>query len=382
MHSIAAPAVAAPNIPIEWITSGVVTPVGSPAVGSPAAAVATSWSPHPAVVSSAPSAPTMRDAIVATMSATAAPVAEAQRQLAMTVPTPIAVAAGATAPLASMQVAPPPTVAPAAQAAPPAQAAPAVQAAAAAPAPQSAPAAGAAAAPQQDPTLVSSVAGAIAGFASATGKVAGAVGDAVSTAAGSGVAHARRVGTELWAGVRNPRGIHISQVPSKFNKAPAAGNRDCGPASVAMTLRLLGKHIPGVADSASPQKLINRVRALAGNVSNAMSTTNHELARALRAAGAKTREIADAVSIRQAVLAGKPVVLNGNPRHPGAYGPKFSAKQMTPYDGAHWIVVSGFDEQSGKFIINDPLSKIGAVKVTPAQLEAYRGGSLGIEVTA
>ena len=55
---------------------------------------------------------------------------------------------------------------------------------------------------------------------------------------------------------------------------------------------------------------------------------------------------------------------------------------MTPYDGAHWIVVSGFDSKSGKYIINDPLSKVGPVKVTPAQLEAYRGGSIGIEVTA
>jgi hypothetical protein len=55
---------------------------------------------------------------------------------------------------------------------------------------------------------------------------------------------------------------------------------------------------------------------------------------------------------------------------------------MAPYNGAHWIVVSGLDEKSGKFIINDPLSKIGPVKVTAAQLEAYRGGSLGIEVEA
>jgi hypothetical protein len=124
------------------------------------------------------------------------------------------------------------------------------------------------------------------------------------------------------------------------------------------------------------------VRRLTGNAANTLSTTNTQLERALTAAGTKVKEIADAASVRQSVLAGNPVILNGNPRNAGAYGPSFNANQMTPYNGAHWIVVSGFDEASGKFIINDPLSKIGPVKVTPAQLEAYRGGSMGIEVEA
>lgn len=337
MTSIPAVAtVAVPTIPTEWITSGVITPVA----GSPAAAVPTGWAPQPAYVDPMAANGSMLDAIASSMALTSAPapvvVEPPQQQLAMTAPAPVAT-----------WVEPP-----------------------------------ASPARQSDPTLVGSVASALAGFASATGSVAGSVAEAVGSAAGAGVSRARQVGTELWAGIRSPRAVHVSQVPSKFNPSPAAGNRDCGPASVVMTLRLLGKQVPGAAASAAPQKLINRVRQLAGNASNAVSTTNHELARALRAAGTRTREIADAVSIRQAVVAGRPVILNGNPRHPGAYGPKFSAKQMTPYDGAHWIVVSGFDKATGKFIINDPLSKVGAVKVTPAQLEAYRGGSLGIEVSA
>jgi hypothetical protein len=196
------------------------------------------------------------------------------------------------------------------------------------------------------------------------------------------VSRARRVGTQLWAGVKNPISIHITQVPSRFNAAPAAGNRDCGPASVAMALRLLGKAIPGVAAGAAPQKLINRVRQLSGNVANGVSTTNLELERALTAAGTHVREIADAASVRQSVLDGKPVILNGNPRNPGAYGTHFTATQMTPYDGAHWILVSGYDTKTKKFIINDPLSKVGPVQVTAAQLDAYRGGSMGIEVEA
>jgi hypothetical protein len=89
----------------------------------------------------------------------------------------------------------------------------------------------------------------------------------------------------------------------------------------------------------------------------------------------------DLESVKAAVTSGRPVVLNGNPRNPGAYGPAFSADKLVPYNGAHWIAVTGFDEGSGKFIVNDPMSTVGPLKVTRAQLEAYRGGSLGIEVT-
>lgn len=192
---------------------------------------------------------------------------------------------------------------------------------------------------------------------------------------------ARRKGAELWAGIHNPRTVHVTQVPSKFNRSPAAGNRDCGPASVVMALRMVGKRIPGVVHGSTPQRAINAVRRLAGNVASTVSTTNFELERALQRAGSSSREIADAGSIRSAVLAGRPVILNGNPRNPGAYGWKFDASKMVPFNGPHWIVVSGWDSRSGKYIINDPLATAGAVKVSPGQLEAYRGGSMGIEVS-
>ena len=192
---------------------------------------------------------------------------------------------------------------------------------------------------------------------------------------------ATRRGKEIWAGVRSPRSVHITQVPSRFNRNPAADNRDCGPASVAMAVRLVGKKIPGLSPGSSPQAQINRVRALAGKVDSRSTTTNWDLERALERTGAKVREVYDAAAIRQSVMAGKPVVLNGNPRNAGAYGPSFSDKQLSPYDGAHWIAVTGLDQATGKFIINDPLSKVGPLKVSRAQLEAYRGGSLGIEVS-
>ena len=348
--------VASPAIPAEWIASGVVTPV----VGSPAAMSATAWNAQPVYVDPRASSGSMLDAISGAMFGIAptghgdAMLAQQQQIAAQQHAIAQQQALAHSVPQQQLSYVAAPTV----------------------PMPQlvsmSVPASGVATA-QTDPTLISSASGAIAGFASATGR-------AIASVAGAGSSKAKRVGTELWAGVRSPRSIHVSQVPSKYNAAPAAGNRDCGPASVVMTLKLLGRTVPGASPTASPQRLINRVRQLAGSVSNAASTSNHELARAIRAAGAQTSEIADARSIRSAVMSGRPVILNGNPRNSGAYGRSFSSAQMAPYDGAHWIVVSGFDAKAGKFIINDPLSKVGPVKVTPTQLEAYRGGSLGIVV--
>jgi len=326
-------------IPTEWIQSGAVTPVA----GSPAAQVSTGWVAQPSQAID-PQGISLLDAIAGALTGG--------------VQQPVALAAmpAVVAPVAT-QFTYPMTVA---VQAPVTRTLPAVVSM---PAVVSAPAAGV------------STQSALAGFASATGRV-------INGVAGAGASTATRVGTELWAGVANPRSVHVSQVPSKYNKTPAAGNKDCGPVSVVMALKLVGRSVPGVVGTAAPQKLVNRVRQLTGNTANTAATTNHELERALGASGATSREIASFAAVKASVLAGKPVILNGNPGNAGAYGSKFTSAQMTKYNGGHWIVVSGYDTKNGQFIINDPLSKVGPVKVSAAQLEAYRGGSMGIEVAA
>lgn len=174
--------------------------------------------------------------------------------------------------------------------------------------------------------------------------------------------------------------IHVSQVFSPFNRKPAAGNRDCGPASVVMALAALGIAVPGTRAGAAPQARIDRARLLA-RVNRGVSATNHDLERALHRSGTATETLQSLAKIRSAVLNGSPVILNGNPRNAGAYGHRFNKETLEPYNGAHWIVVTGIDSASGRYIINDPLSKTGALKVTARELEAYRDGSLGISVT-
>lgn len=195
------------------------------------------------------------------------------------------------------------------------------------------------------------------------------------------LAQARGRNGEAWAGAVDPRTVHVTQVPSRYNRNPAAGNKDCGPASVVMAARLLGLHLPGVSDRATAQARINRARALGGSGPAGTSTTNLELEQALRRSGAMVSQVRSIDAVHEAVLAGSPVILNGNPRNAGAYGHAFRASDLVPFNGAHWIVVSGYDTRSGMYLINDPLSKVGVLKVSREQLAAYLGGSLGLAVS-
>lgn len=188
-------------------------------------------------------------------------------------------------------------------------------------------------------------------------------------------------GSEVWAGRRDPRKVHVTQVDSRYNPGAAANNRDCGPASVLMALRMVGLKLPGGVGGLSAQAQIDGVRSLAGKAARAVETTNHDLNRALRRAGARVRETFSHSEIAAAIRSGRPVILNGNPRNPGAYGHGFSADRMLPYNGMHWVTVSGYDNATGNFIVNDPLSKVGPVAVSPSQLEAYRSGGMGIVVS-
>ncbi|MCZ4495921.1 MAG: Bacterial domain protein [Thermoleophilia bacterium] len=333
----------ATTVNTSWMDPAIVSPVTGP-MTSPAAATTTTWVPQEQGRIGTP--PSMLDAIANTLLAPSADSVAATQLLGMSPSVPALPVAAPVVPVVPVAAVAAPETTTTTVEAPPVAAAP--------------------------PASVGTV---LAGIASAAGT-------AVAEAVGAGTSRAKRVGSELWAGVSNPRSVHVSQVASKYNTAPAAGNKDCGPTSVVMALRLIGTPIPGATTGATPQRLINRIRQLSGNADNTAATTNFELERAITSAGAKAKELTGYSEIKASILAGKPVILNGNPGNAGAYGSKFSAAQMTPYDGAHWIVVSGFDEKLNKFIINDPLSKVGPVKVSPTQLEAYRAGSMGIEVSS
>ncbi|HEY9711831.1 MAG TPA: hypothetical protein V6C72_00075, partial [Chroococcales cyanobacterium] len=41
------------------------------------------------------------------------------------------------------------------------------------------------------------------------------------------------------------------------------------------------------------------------------------------------------------------------------------------FNGRHIILVAGIDQQTGNYVINDPLSKKGSLEVTAQQLQAF-----------
>jgi hypothetical protein len=69
------------------------------------------------------------------------------------------------------------------------------------------------------------------------------------------------------------------------------------------------------------------------------------------------------------VRQGIPVVLAGNP----AYGwdSRYSNDQVYHFDGGHWVTVSGYDEKTGYYVVNDPLSQIGPIYVSAQELANY-----------
>ena len=56
---------------------------------------------------------------------------------------------------------------------------------------------------------------------------------------------------------------------------------------------------------------------------------------------------------------------------------------MQHFDGPHWVTVSGYDQTTGFYIVNDPLSQIGPIYVSEQELANYAAayGGFGLGVT-
>lgn len=161
----------------------------------------------------------------------------------------------------------------------------------------------------------------------------------------------------------------ISQNRSQFNLGAVDGNLDCGPASLAMAARLLGV-INQPVDGSNAEGLINYVREqMTGNDDHSQVTDKDQLENGAHRLGLKTQEVNGLQGIDNALLQGWKVISYGNPSDPGAYGPTYTAGQYNQFNGDHVILVTG--KQGSNYIIDDPLSNIGALEVTPQQLQAF-----------
>lgn len=155
---------------------------------------------------------------------------------------------------------------------------------------------------------------------------------------------------------------------------------NCGPASVTTALRLIGLDIPGFKGDRTGA-VLDQARILGtGKNDYSVGTTDTELERMIEASGGRWSESNNLGEMLGWVREGVPVILAGNPIN--SWNKRYSANEVYPYDGGHWVTVSGVDEASGHYIVNDPLSQIGPILVSESELQTYMNshGGLGIAV--
>lgn len=173
---------------------------------------------------------------------------------------------------------------------------------------------------------------------------------------------------------------HIAQFKGKYLPDGPDMRPNCGPASVTMALRMIGLDIPGFSGQRN-EAVLDKARVLAtGKNDVSVGTTDSELERLITASGGKWSESNNLDQILGWVGQGVPVILAGNPAK--GWNQRYSKDQVYPFDGGHWVTVSGYDEKSGHWVVNDPLSQIGPILVSRAELANYMNshGGLGIGV--
>jgi hypothetical protein len=173
---------------------------------------------------------------------------------------------------------------------------------------------------------------------------------------------------------------HMAQFAGKYLPDGPSMRPNCGPASVTMALRLIGLDIPGFSGQNS-EAVLDKARILAtGKNDVSVGTTDSELENLISQSGARWSESTNFEELKGWVKQGIPVVLSGNPSK--GWNDRYTNDQVYKFDGGHWVTVSGYDEATGNFIVNDPLSQIGPIYVSEAELKSYNQahGNLGIAV--
>jgi len=175
--------------------------------------------------------------------------------------------------------------------------------------------------------------------------------------------------------------------PTEWNSAQGApfGYSDCGPTSVAMALGALGllPH-PSPADA---EKTIDAMRdaALGYDSTKSQNTGNGQLVKAIEANGgvATTVRPLTVEAIDASIAAGHPMIV-GSGTTWSAWGKSQSAAgdYLNHRDpGGHFVTVMG-KAPNGNYVIADPLSRTGAIEVSPAQLKTLLSGAWdGVEVS-
>lgn len=167
----------------------------------------------------------------------------------------------------------------------------------------------------------------------------------------------------------------------RWNPQGPAGSTNCGPASLTMALKAFGLMPPGVSDPRNVEGFIDKTRmAMMGTTNDLQLSSDDDVLRGALASGAQAQKVYGLANVERAIAEGKVVVLAGNP---AAYGSRFADDQLQPFDGGHFITVTHM--VGDRVWINDPLSNVGSLEITKAELQqymAYQNWNVGVAVWA
>lgn len=164
---------------------------------------------------------------------------------------------------------------------------------------------------------------------------------------------------------------------NSYGDAPLSSS-NCGPASFAMALRVLGIQ-PGAANLyGDPNPLVSEVRTLMTGYDNPDEGTKiSQVVTAAKNLGLSTALVNNTSDIDKALDSGEPVVLGGDPiayntgmsgdeyaTHPDAYG------NTVVFTGGHVISVVGRNND-GTYVVMDPAYKGGILTLSQSQLAGY-----------
>jgi hypothetical protein len=183
----------------------------------------------------------------------------------------------------------------------------------------------------------------------------------------------------------DPASIHIAQVADEvYNPGSTTASANCGPTSVIMAIRLVGKRVPGEERGLRGEDLVLHVRKLAtGGTDRWTGTHNLHLQRVIEQADCSSQILRSVDAILKCVRqTGRPVIMAGNPANRGCYTERFDYYDIRRSDNGHWIVVSRYVPERRTYIVNDPQSTVGPIEVTAAELIAFdrKDGGFGIAV--
>ena len=176
-----------------------------------------------------------------------------------------------------------------------------------------------------------------------------------------------------------------------WNKDGPSHSGNCAPTSLAMAAHVFGAEPAGL----SVEESIHRIRAkYDSGLHESRGTTRAQIETASRAINMHVQPLRTDVSpttaltrLRGQLNLGRVVVLSGLPGKPNA-GPTLYERAFTrayaaaiargmtlrhstyDFNGGHSILVMGVDS-SGRYVVGDPISEVGFVALTAAEMKDY-----------